>query len=172
MRNFIASALLVAGIATTATVQAATVDYVNPAPYEGVVGATLFEDVQFMQGANGYVNKLGQVDAGWYQLTLTDFVFPAAFQDLRVAITTATKVVSIVDLQDGFNQAISYLQLNDRDSYYLSVYGVSGGAGFALYGVQLAEFVASPVPVPASLVLLMSGLLAWGAAGWKRRAAA
>lgn len=172
MRKFFASVLLVAGIAATASTQAATVDYVNPAPYEGVVGATLFEDVQFMQGSSGYVNKLGKVDAGWYQLTLTDFVFPTAFQDLRVAVTTATKVVSILDLKDGFNQAIGYLQLNDRDSYYLSVYGVTQSAGFALYGVQLAQFVASPVPLPASLVLLMSGLLAWGAAGMKRRTAA
>lgn len=169
MRNLIASAFLMAGIAATTPVQAAIVDYVNPAPFEGVAGETLFEDVQFIQGADGTLNNLGKVDAGWYQLTLTDFIFPTAFQDLRVAITTATSVVSIVDLQDGFDQAISYLQLNDHDSYYLSVYGASQGAGFALYGVQLANYSVSSVPLPASLVLLVSGLLAWGATARKRR---
>lgn len=172
MHKLIIAIAAVAGMALSLQARSATVPYEAPAPFDGHTGVTLFEDVQFIQGSDGHVSKIGQIDSGWYQLTLSDFEFPGAFEDLRVAITTATRVVSIVDLEEGFNQAINYLQLNNDDSYYLSVYGVAAGAGYALYGVQLAQYLPSPVPVPASLVLLLSGLLAWGATGLKRAATA
>lgn len=146
-----------------------TVYEVNARPFDGYKGATLFEDVDFVQGSAGVVNNLGPVDAGWYQLTLTDFVFPNAFEDLRVALTTATGVVSMLNLSDGYEQAANFIQLNDSDSYYLSIYGITTAGSYALYGVELSHFIASPVPLPASIFLLFTGLMAWGATSIKRK---
>ena len=143
--------------------------YVSEIPLDGKKGASVFERVDFINGTNGSVANLGALDQGWYQLTLTDFVLPTQFEDLRVAITTATQLVSMVKLDEGYNQSISYLHLDDNDSYYLSIYGQAGGNGYALYGVDLSHFVTSPVPVPASILLLFTGLMAWGATSLKRK---
>ncbi len=122
---------------------------------------TIFEDVQFMTGTDGNVSKLGRLAAGNYSLTLTDFEFPAAFDELKVALTTATRVVSVLSLNGEVRTLTDMVQLAAAESYYLSVFGTTQSpSAFGLYGVKLAQY--SPVPVPASALLLLSGLFAWG----------
>ena len=179
MRSFIVCVAIAFGImsmplsAAIAPFPAAStddpMDSVAGEPYEGYKGETIFEDVKFVMSSGAYVSNLGKVDAGVYQLTLTDFIFPNAFSDLRVAISTATTIVSLTTLKEGFNQAVQYIDLSASDSYYLSVYGSTETPGYALYGVELAHFEPAPVPVPASVYLLFSGIVAWGATSLKRK---
>lgn len=127
----------------------------------------VFEDVRFVSGSDGSVNKLGSLAAGSYQLTLTDFEFPVAFDELKVALTTATQVISILSLTDT-NSISQIIQLAANESYYLSVFAsTSAPSVYGLYGVQLAQY--SPVPLPASALLLMSGLLCVGMASKRRK---
>lgn len=122
---------------------------------------SIFEDVQFMTGTDGNVSKLGKLAAGNYSLTLTDFEFPVAFDELKVALTTATRVVSVLSLNGEVRTLTDMVQLAAGESYYLSVFGTTQSpSAFGLYGVKLAQY--SPVPVPASALLLLSGLFAWG----------
>lgn len=122
---------------------------------------TIFEDVRFMTGTEGNVSKLGKLAAGDYSLTLTDFEFPLAFDELKVALTTATRVVSVFSLNGEVRTLTDMVQLAAGESYYLSVFGTTRSpSAFGLYGVKLTQY--SPVPLPASALLLLSGLFAWG----------
>lgn len=172
MRNVFGAAVLCAGIMSGSAV-AGTMAYqaegAEPSggvaieiPYEGYKGPSVFEEVKFIMERGASVSHLGALDAGLYQLTLTDFVFPTAFNDLRVAISTATDLVSMFALTPGSGQLTSQLRLDGHDSYYLSVYGSTTPGAYALYGVELAQFIASPVPLPPSIVLLLAGLVGWG----------
>lgn len=132
--------------------------------------SVIFEDVRFMSGTDGMVNKIGTVDAGSYQITLTDFEFPVMFDELRLALTTATRVVSILDLDESVRSVSEMVQLSGNESYYLSVFGKTASeTTYGLFGVKLAQY--SPVPVPASAFLLMSGLFAWGVSSLRQRKA-
>lgn len=132
---------------------------------------TLFEDARLMGGTDGNVSKIGTVAAGAYQLTLTDFEFPVVFEELKVALTTATKVISIISLDGGLTTLSEVVQLAANESYYLAVFGTtSSPSTYGLYGVKLAQY--SPVPLPASALLLLSGLFAWGVSSAKRKRAA
>jgi len=168
------SGQVMAGMVSTGGMSYAPADSASPTmPYDGYKGGSVFEEVKFVKDESGIVHDLGMLDSGWYQLTLTDFVLPKAFSELKVAVMTATSLVTMLDLSSGTNQAISFLELGGTESYYLSIFGKAQGSGYALYGVQLSQFMpASPVPVPASLVLMLSGLLTWGASIRRRKVAA
>lgn len=132
---------------------------------------TLFEDVRLVAGTDGNVSKIGKVAAGEYQLTLTDFEFPVVFEELKVALTTATRVISIISLDNGITSLSEVVQLAANESYYLSVFGTtSSPSTYGLYGIKLAQY--SPVPLPASALLLMSGLFAWGLSSARKKQAA
>lgn len=129
---------------------------------------TLFEDVRLMSGSDGNVSKLGKVAAGEYELILTDFEFPQMFEELKVAVTTATRVVSVVTLNSDFRSMSDVFELAANECYYLSVFGTTASSStYGLYGVKLAQY--SPVPVPASALLLLSGLFAWGVSSARRK---
>ncbi|HVL00514.1 MAG TPA: hypothetical protein VM553_11920 [Dongiaceae bacterium] len=183
MRNFI----IRCGLVLTcfgANVQAGTIS-VSGADYELNNGAgsvtvyadtaetvtitPVFEDVRFVAGNDGSVNKLGKLQSGTYQLSLTDFEFPAAFSELKVAVTTATQLVSVLSLGDA-NSISQLIQLAANESYYLSVFAsTSSPSVYGLYGVQLAQYSSVPVPVPASALLLLSGLMCMGFSAQRKR---
>lgn len=131
---------------------------------------TIYEDVRMMSGTDGNVSRIGKVAAGEYELTLTDFVFPVMFDELKVALTTATNIVSIISLESGITSWSEVVELAANESYYLSVFGTTASpSSYGLYGIKLAQY--SPVPLPASALLLLSGLFAWGVSSAKRKRA-
>lgn len=133
-------------------------------------GETIFEDVRMMSGTDGNVSRIGKVAAGEYELTLTDFAFPVMFDELKVALTTATQVISIISLEGGITSWSDVVELAGNESYYLSVFGTTASpSSYGLYGIKLAQY--SPVPLPASALLLLSGLFAWGVSSARRKRA-
>ncbi|RLU01150.1 hypothetical protein [Ketobacter sp.] len=129
------------------------------APAAVQAGQVVYESVEFVDGYDYSVVRLDDLAQGTYQLTLTDFAFPEALTQLGVTFTTATETLGSMMLGGGsiLQDSITF-DITEHDSYYLAVFGRANGASaLGLYGVELKNLV-SHVPLPASLVFLLSGL--------------
>ena len=132
---------------------AATVVYENAALVSGTPG-------QF-----GYENRFVELnEAGSYQASLTDFEFPAAFRTLGLIITSSTeKMAEIWGNGEARFEA-------EPGKYFLGLaYQTDENINLGMYGVNLAylDTAASTVPLPASLWLLITGVMA--IASYRRR---
>lgn len=121
-----------------------------------VDGANSLQDVGLVTGVSGSVRPFDIGMAGTYRVTLADFAFPAdPFDMLRLIVTSATEEYARLDGPG------SLLFTAGAGHYFLTLAWDAGGAlDMGLYGVEIA---ASVVPVPPSVILLMSaiGLLAY-----------
>jgi len=135
----------------------------------GPVHAALvaYEKVGFIEG-KGYYSDAFQIDTGGsYKATLTDFDFPSLFGQLTIDVITATQSKGklaapgsfVFDAQPG--------------TYYANLLGVADGPiNLGLFGVQIESMDFSPVapiPVPAAIILLASGLCVLWQTAWCRR---
>lgn len=132
----------------------------------GQVHAALvaYEDVGFIKGT-GYSSDAFKIDtAGTYKASLTDFVFPSTFGQLALDVTTATTS------QGKLMAPGSFVFDATPGTYYASLFGVAGGPlELGLFGVKIESFTPPPVPVPAAIVLLASGLCVLMQMAWRRR---
>lgn len=172
MKHFaLAATLAFSSLAFVPAVEAASV---APAAVEY---NTVFENVGFVDGYDGFSQKISIDEGGNYRLTLTDFNFSDSFSELGVLLSSATQQLfrlekpSLLTEANGVNDIWqSKLDFNlTAGQYYLSFYGKSAG-DLSFYGVSLAQHDVAPVPVPAAFILFGSGLLAM--AGLARRRAA
>ena len=128
-----------------------------------------YQKVAFIKDTD-YFSEAFTIDtAGTYQATLTDFNFPSDFGQVALDVTTA------VATEGSLIGPGSFVFDAEPGTYYASVYGVGGGAlNLGLLGVQVeatsTAITSSPVPLPASLVLLLSGLAVLGPLERRRRA--
>ena len=152
------------GVAPTSgiSVGGGNAHYINAS--EMAAAPVVYENVNMVMGSDGMVVELDGLNAGEYQLTLTDFVFPETFEYLGAVLTSATSKVETLIL-NGQEQASVVFDIAIADSYYLSVYGKANAAvGVGLYGIELKNL--SVVPLPLSAALFLSGL---GVVGLMRR---
>lgn len=110
-----------------------------------------YQDVGLVSGFSGAVNPFDIGAAGTYRVQLTDFAYPAdPFDTLRLIVTSATAEYARLDGPGGF------LFTAGPGHYFLSLVWDTGGAfDMGLYGVEIA---ASVVPVPPTVVMLMSAI--------------
>ncbi len=119
---------------------------------EGIV----FETVQFVCGTEGF-NYSFDAEAGDYVITLTDFadqVMSAsigAFESFEVILSTATTVIG--QFADFDNPTI--FSIDEADTLFVSVLATSAHGQYSLFGIEVAV-----VPIPAALLLFVSGLFA------------
>ena len=139
-------ALFLLLLAGTGVSHAATVVYENAGLISGTPG-------QF-----GYENRILMLDeAGSYQAVLTDFEFPAAFRSLGLIISSSTeKMAEIWGSGEARFEA-------EPGKYFLGlVYQTDKNINLGMYGVNLGylDTATSTVPLPASLWLLITGVMA------------
>lgn len=132
----------------------------------GSVDAALvaYENVGVVQGAAYYSNAFKIEAAGTYKATLTDFNFPSMYGQLSLDVTTASTSMGKLTGPGSFVFDAA------PGTYYARLFGVgSGSLDLGLLGVRIESFTAPPVPVPAAIVLLASGLCVLGQMAWRRR---
>jgi len=124
------------------------------------IGSLVYEEVAFVDGVKTSAESFSGLDKGRYSLTLTDFEFPEALSSLGASITSATDMVGSFLLGDESNSETLIFEIDQPDTYYLSVFGISGSTyNLGMYGVELSQIGVSAVPLPAAAYLFFSGLV-------------
>lgn len=122
-----------------------------------------YEDVGFIRGV-GFENDSFTVDSnGKYRVTLTDFNFPNSFDELQLMVSTYDTPINTIVGAGAFD-----FDAKVGTTYFTNVYGVAGGPlDLGLYGIGVEALNSSvpAVPLPASLLLMSSALVALGAFG-------
>jgi hypothetical protein len=137
-----------------------------PTPYAFTLNGSGYESVNFFMGTTYESRKFNVLEAGTYQLSIADFVFPNPLAGIGVAITTAQNKLSeilgsgdtLVDLSPGTHYLSYFAQ---AQSYHdLGLFGMT----LRMHGSGVSE-----VPVPAAAWLLGTGLIALAGVTRKRR---
>ena len=110
----------------------------------------LDEDV-FIQGTETKMFPFEIIEGGLFKATLTDFEFVAPFDLLALVILKGNEIVGTPLSAPGMFEFQA-----DPGSFTANVFGVAGGdPDLSLFGVEV-----SAVPIPATVLLLASGLIA------------
>ena len=123
-------------------------------------GGIVYEDVTFVNDKNTSVVSFGDLQSGQYELTLTDFEFPSMLDSLSAIITTATRKIDSLLLEEGVLQSSKTMQLLAGETYYISMASEASN-GLGLYGVEFKALSGAPisnVPLPLPAYLFLSGL--------------
>lgn len=127
----------------------------------------VYENVGFIENT-GHISDAFTIDAeGSYKATLTDFDFPNLFGRLSLNVTTATTSQGIL-IAPG-----SFVFDAQPGTYYANLFGVAAGPlNLGLFGVQIDQvesLTAAPVSIPATTILLASGLGLFLTIMWRRQ---
>lgn len=123
----------------------------------GDTASVLYSNSQMVQGAAANVATLTTPGAGELFLTLTDLDFPTSFASLQFALTDASAVLGSGLVDAG---TVLTLDLTQPTTLYADVFALTKGqAGVGLYNLTATFLDSSPVPLPATGLLLAGGLL-------------
>ncbi len=123
--------------------------------------SVVYEDAQVVSDDKkiytGYVNqRIKLKESGLYRATLTDFEFPGRFDMLGLSITSPTEKMGEIWDSGNFDFEAT------PGKYFLGlVYKTDETLNLGMYGVKLRYVGAtSTVPLPASLWLMLTGIMA------------
>ncbi len=125
--------------------------------------SVIYEDAKVVSGDSkihmGYFNQRVKLkEAGTYEATLSDFDFPVSFDMLGLSISSSTKKMGEVWNNGSFTFDA------DAGKYFLALfYKTDETLNLGMYGINLNYLGhpgASAVPLPASLWLMITGLMA------------
>lgn len=112
----------------------------------------VFEVTDYVTGIEGltFSFDIGDVP-GTFEANLNDLSFgPLAFEYLGLSISTATQALGAIESPGSF-----YFNGIPGTTYYANIFAVGAGKhDTGLFGVQVAS-----VPIPASLVMFLSGII-------------
>ena len=114
--------------------------------------APVFEVTDYVTGIEGLSFRFDIGDLpGTFEASLNDLSFgPLAFDYLGLSISTATQALGAIETPGSF-----YFDGIPGTTYYANIFAVGAGEfDTGLFGVQVA-----PVPIPASLVMFLSGII-------------
>jgi hypothetical protein len=137
-----------------------------PTPYAFTLDGSGYESVNFFMGTTYESRKFNVLEAGTYELSIADLVFPNPLAGLGVAITTAQNKLSeifgsgstLVDLSPGTHYLNYFAQA--QNYHDLGLFGMT---------LRMNGSGVSQVPVPAAAWLLGTGLIAFAGFTRKRR---
>jgi MYXO-CTERM domain-containing protein len=134
------------------------------APFVGRAATVLYDSSGFIQGQQSFVQGFDLTSAGTVTVTLSNIPWLDTISGLDCFLSTANGAIggSMSAGTESFDVGPGML--------YAHWFGDARGAfGLGVYGLNIV-FQASgqtPVPLPTSLILLLSGLgMLWG---WQRR---
>jgi hypothetical protein len=145
---YLKSAILVTALIMSGISQAANVAY---------------ENVGFIRGYGEQSQSFTVATEGTYSAMLTDFSFPANFDVLGMSVTTSMTELGRISTEGSFT-----FFAKPEMVLYANVFGEAGGAlDLGLYGINISVIsdVVAPVPVPGSLLLMLSAMVVIGAIG-------
>jgi hypothetical protein len=117
-----------------------------------VMAAPVFETNDYINGIEGLTYSFDTgPSTGQFEATLSDLSFgPLAFEFLGLSITTASQTLGSIRKPGTF-----IFDATPETIYYANVFGVGAGEfDTGLFGVQV-----DAVPLPPSLLMILSGLL-------------
>jgi hypothetical protein len=117
-----------------------------------VMAAPVFETTDYINGIEGLTFSFDTGSStGQFEATLSDLRFgPLAFDFLGLSISTASQTLGAIEAPAPF--AFSGMP---ETTYYANIFGVGAGDfDTGLFGVQV-----DAVPLPPSLLMILSGLL-------------
>ena len=121
--------------------------------------APVLDDVQLITGSSTVATEFSITAEGTYTVTLTDLMFPDPFQELALAITSATTTFGTLTAPGSMD-----LVLDGPTKLFALVFGVPNAhTGVGLYGVRIVLADnggggGNPVPLPAAIWLFASAL--------------
>ena len=118
----------------------------------GAQAATVvLDEAVFIEGTETRMFPFEITEGGLFKATLTDLEFMAPFDVLALAILKGNEIVG-----DPLSVSGMFEFQADPGSFTANVLGVSGGdSDLSLFRVEVAS-----VPIPATVLLLASGLIA------------
>jgi hypothetical protein len=122
----------------------------------------LLESTTFINGSQSAVYSLSAPSAGALNVKLTNLDWPERLSSLSFALTTASGVLDRLNAEGTLN-----IDLTSAGTYYAVVAGTAQGmwnAGMFSLKITFDPLAGTtPVPLPAGLWLLLSGLAGvWG----------
>ena len=130
----------------------------------------VYEDVDFIKGKNANSESFTITQSGSYLVTLSDFQFPKKFSDLELSITESkAPIIGTIVGSGTFT-----FSATAGATYWANIFGVAASPlDIGLYGIRIEQMNnVSAVPVPASILMLGSALVAFvgfGRGGWVTR---
>lgn len=117
--------------------------------------SAVFRDSQFIEGSGLVTSSFVIAAPGVYSVSLIDFSFPEQFLELALAITDASANVFAT-----FETGTFLLEFQEADTYFASVYGISGTSDLSvgLFGIEIEMVSMAMVPVPGALVLMLGAI--------------
>jgi hypothetical protein len=134
------------------------------APFTAAQASTvLYDSATFVQGEQSGVQSFDITTPGTITVTLTDIAWLDVVSDLTASITTASGVVGTSTGAGSESFSVG------SGTIFAHWFGdASGATGLGVIGIEVVFQAANtPVPLPASLLLLLSGLGVLF--GWQRQ---
>lgn len=128
-------------------------------------GEVLYDGTGFLQGTQSFVQSFNLTSPGTLTVTLTNVAWPQSLASLNMLLTSAS---GIVGSEMGAGTAV--FDIKKGDDIFAHWFGTAQGPlNTGLYSLKI-DFQAAgggtPVPLPTSILLLLSGL---GLLIWHRR---
>lgn len=119
--------------------------------------AVVYEETGFITGSDFFTDTFDIVTQGTYRATLTDLEFPEPFETLGLAVTSST---------ENFGDLIgagTFTFDATPGTYFANLFATANPVfDLGLYGVkvELIDESVSYIPIPAPVLLFVSGLAA------------
>ncbi|MGO9513663.1 MAG: hypothetical protein ACLP2F_08485 [Steroidobacteraceae bacterium] len=124
----------------------------------------LYDSAGFIEGQQSFVESFDITTPGTLTVTLSNIPWLDTIADLNCFLSTATRV-----LAPSWGQGMESMRVEPGMIYAHWFGDASGAYDLGVYGIKIAfqPNGMSPVPLPKSLILLLSGLGVL--LGWQRR---
>jgi hypothetical protein len=122
----------------------------------------LYDSAGFVRGQQSFVQNFAIDSPGMLTVTVSNITWPEKLSSLSMMLSTSSGVIA-----PGFGEGTASFEVGPGDVFAQWFGTAQGPLNIGVYSVKI-EFqpFAAPVPLPTSVLLLLSGL---GLLAWQRR---